>query len=135
MNHLLIVHQRELSTEVITDTKNKDQLLHYNAVKSDLLQTFLEAEARNGGHLTWDQINRLALKNINKQVKITTSRPFLDDKVEFNRVYSQVKKKSDISDSMLKKLDNLFQKQGRNTNNVTDAEYLNAYYAMMRRGF
>ena len=119
----------------ITDTKNKDQLLHYNAVKSDLLQTFLEAEARNGGHLTWDQINRLALKNINKQVKITTSRPFLDDKVEFNRVYSQVKKKSDISDSMLKKLDNLFQKQGRNTNNVTDAEYLNAYYAMMRRGF
>lgn len=119
----------------ITDTKNKEQLLHYNAVKSDLLQTFLEAEARNGGHLTWDQINRLALKNINKQVKITTSRPFLDDKVEFNRVYSQVKKKSDISDSMLKKLDNLFQKQGRNTNNVTDAEYLNAYYAMMRRGF
>lgn len=119
----------------ITDTKNKDQLLHYNAVKSDLLQTFLEAEARNGGHLTWDQINRLALKNINKQVKITTSRPFLVDKVEFNRVYSQVKKKSDISDSMLKKLDNLFQKQGRNTNNVTDAEYLNAYYAMMRRGF
>lgn len=119
----------------ITDTKNKDQLLHYNAVKSDILQTFLEAEARNGGHLTWDQINRLALKNINKQVKITTSRPFLDDKVEFNRVYSQVKKKSDISETMLKKLDTLFQKQGRNTNNVTDAEYLNAYYAMMRRGF
>lgn len=119
----------------ITDTKNKEQLLHYNAVKSDLLQTLLEAEARNGGHLTWDQINRLALKNINKQVKITTSRPFLDDKVEFNRVYSQVKKKSDISETMLKKLDTLFQKQGRNTNNVTDAEYLNAYYAMMRRGF
>lgn len=119
----------------ITDTKNKEQLLHYNAVKSDLMQTMLEAEARNGGHLTWDQINRLTLKNINNKVQITTSRPFFDDKVEQNRVYSQVKRKADITQSMLQKLDNLFKKQGRNTDNVTDAEYLNAYYAMMRRGF
>ncbi|MCH7333485.1 transglycosylase SLT domain-containing protein [Acinetobacter modestus] len=119
----------------ITDTKNKEQLLHYNAVKSDLMQTMLEAEARNGGHLTWDQINRLTLKNINNNVKITTTSPFFADKVEQNRVYSQVKKKADITPTMLQKLDNLFKKQGRNTDNVTDAEYLNAYYAMMRRGF
>lgn len=119
----------------ITDTKNKDQLLHYNAVKSDLMQTLLEAEARNGGHLTWDQINRLTLKNINNKVQITTSRPFLDDKVELNRVYAQVKSKGDITDSMRKKIDDIFKKQGRNLGTVTDSEYLNAYYAMMRRRF
>ncbi|MCH7392420.1 transglycosylase SLT domain-containing protein [Acinetobacter dispersus] len=119
----------------ITDTKNKDQLLHYNAVKSDLMQTILEAEARNGGHLTWDQINRLTLKNINNKVQITTSRPFLDDKVELNRVYAQVKNKGDMTDSMKKKIDDIFKKQGRNLGTVTDSEYLNAYYAMMRRGF
>ncbi|EMT2447112.1 transglycosylase SLT domain-containing protein [Acinetobacter baumannii] len=119
----------------ITDTKNKNQLLHYNAVKSDLMQTLLEAEARNGGHLTWDQINRITLKNINNKVQITTSRPFFDDKVELNRVYAQVKSKSDMTDSMRKKIDDIFKKQGRNLGTVTDSEYLNAYYAMMRRGF
>jgi|GEM_PF-866579 len=119
----------------ITDTKNKEQLLHYNAVKSDLMQTLIEAEARNGGHLTWDQINRLTLKNINNKVQITTSSPLFSDKVEQNRVYSQVKRKGDITPSMLQKIDNLFKKQGRNTDKVTDAEYLNAYYTMMRRGF
>lgn len=119
----------------ITDTKNKNQLLHYNAVKADFMQTMLEAEARNGGQLTWEQINRLALKNINSKVKITTSRPFFDDKVETNRVYAQVKRKADITPTMLQKIEDVFKKQGRSINSVTEAEYLTAYYAMMRRGF
>lgn len=119
----------------ITDTKNKNQLLHYNAVKADFMQTMLEAEARNGGQLTWEQINRLALKNVNSKVKITTSRPFFDDKVETNRVYAQVKRKADITPTMLQKIEDVFKKQGRNINSVTEAEYLTAYYAMMRRGF
>ncbi|MEX5367400.1 transglycosylase SLT domain-containing protein [Acinetobacter haemolyticus] len=119
----------------ITDTKNKNQLLHYNAVKADFMQTMLEEEARNGGQLTWEQINRLALKNINSKVKITTSRPFFDDKVETNRVYAQVKRKADITPTMLQKIEDVFKKQGRNINSVTEAEYLTAYYAMMRRGF
>lgn len=124
-----------LGTIGITDTKDSKQLLHYNAVKTDLMQTLREAEAKNGGNLTWEQVNRVVLKNINNQVKVTTSRPFFDDKVEYNRVYSQVKSKGDITDSMKTKIDNIFKKQGRNPNNVTDAEYLNAYYSMMRRGF
>ncbi|WP_213386136.1 transglycosylase SLT domain-containing protein, partial [Acinetobacter baumannii] len=119
----------------ITSTTDKKQLEHYNAVKTDLMQTLLEAEAKNGGHLTWDQVNRVVLKNVNRQVQITTSRPFFDDKVELNRVYNQVKSKGDITDSMRTKIDNIFKKQGRNPSNVTDAEYINAYYSMMRRGF
>lgn len=119
----------------ITSTTDKKQLEHYNAVKTDLVQTLKEAEAKNGGNLTWDQVNRVVLKNINNQVKVTTSRPFFDDKVEYNRVYSQVKSKNDISDSMKTKIDNIFKKQGRNPNNVTNAEYINAYYTFMRRGF
>ncbi|MGX4757176.1 transglycosylase SLT domain-containing protein [Acinetobacter baumannii] len=124
-----------LGTIGITDTKDKKQLLHYNAVKVDLMQTLREAEAKNGGNLSWDQVNRVVLKNINRQVKVTTSRPFFDDKVEMNRVYSQVKSKSDITDSMRSKIDNIFKKQGRNPNNVTDSEYMNAYYSFMRRGY
>lgn len=119
----------------ITSTTDKKQLEHYNAVKTDLMQTLLEAEAKNGSHLTWDQVNRVVLKNVNRQVQVTTSRPFFDDKVELNRVYNQVKSKGDITDSMRTKIDNIFKKQGRNPNNVTDAEYINAYYSMMRRGF
>ncbi|MBF9261634.1 transglycosylase SLT domain-containing protein [Acinetobacter baumannii] len=119
----------------ITSTTDKKQLEHYNAVKTDLMQTLLEAEAKNGSHLNWDQVNRVVLKNVNRQVQITTSRPFFDDKVELNRVYNQVKSKSDITESMRTKIDNIFKKQGRNPNNVTDAEYINAYYSMMRRGF
>ncbi|EPB4086311.1 transglycosylase, partial [Acinetobacter baumannii] len=119
----------------ITSTTDKKQLEHYNAVKTDLMQTLKEAEAKNGGNLTWEQVNRVVLKNINNQVKVTTSRPFFDDKVEYNRVYSQVKSKGDITDSMKTKIDNIFKKQGRNPNNVTDAEYINAYYSIMRRGF
>ncbi|HAV5443278.1 transglycosylase SLT domain-containing protein [Acinetobacter baumannii] len=119
----------------ITSTTDKKQLEHYNAVKTDLMQTLREAEAKNGGHLNWEQVNRVVLKNINNQVKVTTSRPFFDDKVEYNRVYSQVKSKSDITDSMKTKIDNIFKKQGRNPNNVTDSEYINAYYTLMRRGF
>ncbi|QRO96127.1 transglycosylase SLT domain-containing protein [Acinetobacter pittii] len=119
----------------ITSTTDKKQLEHYNAVKTDLMQTLREAEAKNGGHLNWDQVNRVVLKNINNQVRVTTSRPFFDDKVELNRVYAQVKSKSDITDSMKTKIDNMFKKQGRNPNNVTDSEYINAYYSMMRRGF
>ncbi|EHU1273146.1 TPA: transglycosylase SLT domain-containing protein [Acinetobacter baumannii] len=119
----------------ITSTTDKRQLEHYNAVKTDLMQTLKEAEAKNGGNLTWEQVNRVVLKNINNQVKVTTSRPFFDDKVEYNRVYSQVKSKGDITDSMKTKIDNIFRKQGRNPNNVTDAEYINAYYSIMRRGY
>ena len=80
-------------------------------------------------------MNRVVLKNVNRQVQITTSRPFFDDKVELNRVYNQVKSKGDITDSMRTKIDNIFRKQGRNPNNVTDSEYINAYYTLMRRGF
>ncbi|MBZ6534041.1 transglycosylase SLT domain-containing protein [Acinetobacter seifertii] len=119
----------------ITSTTDKKQLEHYNAVKTDLMQTLLEAEAKNGSHLNWDQVNRVVLKNVNRQVQITTSRPFFDNKVELNRVYNQVKSKSDISDSMKTKIDNIFKKQGRNPNNVTNAEYINAYYTFMRRGY
>ncbi|HCT6226020.1 transglycosylase [Acinetobacter baumannii] len=119
----------------ITSTTDKKQLEHYNAVKTDLMQTLKEAEAKNGGNLTWEQVNRVVLKNINNQVKVTTSRPFFDDKVEYNRVYSQVKSKGDITESMKTKIDNIFRKQGRNPNNVTDAEYINAYYSIMRRGY
>ncbi|MDC5277837.1 transglycosylase SLT domain-containing protein, partial [Acinetobacter baumannii] len=119
----------------ITSTTDKKQLEHYNAVKTDLMQTLKEAEAKNGGNLTWEQVNRVVLKNINNQVKVTTSRPFFDDKVEYNRVYSQVKSKGDITDSMKTRIDNIFRKQGRNPNNVTDAEYINAYYSIMRRGY
>ncbi|ENU07741.1 lytic transglycosylase domain-containing protein [Acinetobacter calcoaceticus] len=119
----------------ITSTTDKKQLEHYNAVKTDLMQTLREAEAKNGGHLNWDQVNRVVLKNINNQVRVTTSRPFFDDKVEMNRVYAQVKSKSDITESMKTKIDNMFKKQGRNPNNITDSEYINAYYSIMRRGF
>ncbi|MGL3996616.1 lytic transglycosylase domain-containing protein [Acinetobacter baumannii] len=134
-NTISVALKPYLGTIGITDTKDKKQLLHYNAVKTDLMQTLREAEAKNGGNLTWEQVNRVVLKNINNQVKVTTSRPLFDDKVEYNRVYSQVKSKGDITDSMKTKIDNIFKKQGRNPNNVTDAEYLNAYYSMMRRGF
>ncbi|CAM0757086.1 TPA: transglycosylase SLT domain-containing protein [Acinetobacter baumannii] len=124
-----------LGTIGITDTKDKKQLLHYNAVKTDLMQTLREAEAKNGGYLSWEQVNRVVLKNINNQVRVTTSLPFFEDKVEMNRVYAQVKSKADITDSMKTKIDNIFKKQGRNPNNVTDSEYINAYYSIMRRGF
>lgn len=119
----------------ITDTKNKTQLLHYNAVKSDVMQTLLEVQSRNGGHLTWDQINRTVLKNINTNVRITTSRPLLGENVELNRMYAQVKNKGDITPGMLDKIKKTFKAQGRNPDSVTDAEYINAYYSMMRRGF
>ncbi|WP_407487384.1 transglycosylase SLT domain-containing protein [Acinetobacter baumannii] len=88
----------------ITSTTDKKQLEHYNAVKTDLMQTLKEAEAKNGGNLTWEQVNRVVLKNINNQVKVTTSRPFFDDKVEYNRVYSQVKRAllhKDLKDNTL----------------------------------
>ncbi|ENW78229.1 hypothetical protein F909_03915 [Acinetobacter sp. ANC 3929] len=118
----------------ITKKTDKSQIDHYSAVQTDLIQTLREAQAKNGGKLTRDQFDRVVMKNINRQVQITTSRPFFDDKVELNRVYSQVKNKEDISDSMKQKIDNIFKKQGRNLNNVTNSEYINAYYAMMRRG-
>lgn len=124
-----------LNTIGITDTKNKDQLLHYNAVKSDLMQTLREAEAKNGGYLSWPQIDRLVLKNLNTNVKITTTGFFGGSETELNRMYSQVKKKSDITPKMLDKISDTFKKQGRNPEKVTDSEYLNAYYSIMRRGF
>lgn len=124
-----------LNTIGITDTKNKDQLLHYNAVKSDLMQTLREAEAKNGGYLSWPQIDRLVLKNLNTNVKITTTGFFGGSETELNRMYSQVKKKSDITPKMLDKISDMFRKQGRNPDKVTDSEYLNAYYSLMRRGF
>lgn len=124
-----------LNTIGVTDTKNKDQLLHYNAVKTDLVQTLREAEAKNGGYLSWPQISRLVLKNLNTNVKITTTGVFGGSTTELNRMYAQVKKKSDITPKMLVKISDTFKKQGRNPDKVTDSEYLNAYYSMMRRGF
>ena len=124
-----------LNTIGITDTKNKEQLLHYNAVKADIMQTLREAEAKNGGSLTWQQINRLVLKNINTNVNSTYSRLIGSDYTETNRMYSEVKKKSDISVKMRDKITEMFKIQGRNPDKVTDSEYLNAYYSMMRRGF
>lgn len=124
-----------LNTIGVTDTKNKDQLLHYNAVKTDLVQTLREAEAKNGGYLSWPQISRLVLKNLNTNVKITTTGVFGGSSTELNRMYAQVKKKSDITPKMLDKISDTFKKQGRNPDKVTDSEYLNAYYSMMRRGF
>lgn len=124
-----------LNTIGVTDTKNKDQLLHYNAVKTDLVQTLREAEAKNGGYLSWPQISRLVLKNLNTNVKITTTGVFGGSSTELNRMYAQVKRKSDITPKMLDKISNTFKKQGRNPDKVTDSEYLNAYYSMMRRGF
>lgn len=124
-----------LNTIGVTDTKNKDQLLHYNAVKTDLVQTLREAEAKNGGYLSWPQISRLVLKNLNTNVKITTTGVFGGSSTELNRMYAQVKKKSDITPKMLDKISDTFKKQGRNPDKVTDSEYLNAYYSLMRRGF
>lgn len=124
-----------LNTIGITDTKNKEQLLHYNAVKTDLVQTLREAEAKNGGSLTWQQINRLVLKNINTNVKTTFSPLIGKDTVETNRLYAEVKKKSDISQKNLDRINEIFKQQGRNPNKVTDSEYINAFYSMMRRGF
>lgn len=124
-----------LNTIGVTDTKNKDQLLHYNAVKTDLVQTLREAEAKNGGYLSWPQISRLVLKNLNTNVKITTTGVFGGSSTELNRMYAQVKRKSDITPKMLDKISDTFKKQGRNPDKVTDSEYLNAYYSMMRRGF
>lgn len=124
-----------LNTIGVTDTKNKDQLLHYNAVKTDLVQTLREAEAKNGGYLSWPQISRLVLKNLNTNVKITTTGVFGGSSTELNRMYAQVKRKSDITPKMLDKISDTFKKQGRNPDKVTDSEYLNAYYSLMRRGF
>lgn len=124
-----------LNTIGITDTKNKEQLLHYNAVKTDLVQTLREAEAKNGGSLTWQQINRLVLKNINTNIKTTFSPLIGKDTIETNRLYAEVKKKSDISQKNLDRINEIFKQQGRNPNKVTDSEYINAFYSMMRRGF
>lgn len=54
----------------ITSTTDKKQLEHYNAVKTDLMQTLLEAEAKNGGHLNWDQVNRVVLKTLIVKFKL-----------------------------------------------------------------
>ncbi|MFU8927752.1 transglycosylase SLT domain-containing protein [Acinetobacter puyangensis] len=119
----------------ITDTKNKNQLLHFNAVKADLMQTLKEVEAGNGGHLTLDQINRTVLKNVNTNVRVTTSGIFGGSESELNRMYSQVTKKDDILPDTLKKIKQQFKNQGRNPDKVNDSEYINAYYRMMRRGY
>lgn len=119
----------------INKKSDKKQIDHYSAIQTDLIQTLREAQAKNGGKLSREQFDRVVLKNLNRKVQITTSRPFFDDTVELNRVYAQVKSKDDITDSMKKKIDNVFKKQGRDTSKVSNAEYINAYYSMMRRGF
>ncbi|MFW1952211.1 transglycosylase SLT domain-containing protein [Acinetobacter beijerinckii] len=119
----------------INKKTDKNQIDHYSAIQTDLIQTLREAQAKNGSKLTREQFDRIVLKNLNRQVQITTSSTFFDDTVELNRVYAQVKSKDDITDSMKKKIDNIFKKQGRDTSKVSNTEYINAYYSMMRRGF
>ena len=124
----------------ITDKSNKKQIEHYSAVQADVTQTLREAEARKGGKLTKDEYGRIVLKTISLNSQITSSRSFLgvpltgNSEITLNRIYS-VKSKDDIAPNTQRKIDDLFKKQGRDTSKVTLAEYLNAYYSMMRRGF
>ncbi|HHP4880135.1 transglycosylase SLT domain-containing protein [Acinetobacter baumannii] len=123
----------------ITNKTNKNQIDHYAAVQADVTQTLREAEARKGSKLTKDEFSRAVLKTIGLNTKITTSRSLFgvsvgDSESTLNRIYS-VKSKDDIAPNTQKKIDDLFKKQGRDLSKVTLAEYLNAYYSMMRRGF
>ena len=124
----------------ITDKSNKKQIEHYSAVQADVTQTLKEAEARKGSKLTKDEYGRIVLKTIGLNSQITSSRSFLgvpltgNSETTLNRIYS-VKSKDDIAPNTQRKIDDLFKKQGRDTSKVTLAEYLNAYYSMMRRGF
>ncbi|HHS7219523.1 TPA: transglycosylase SLT domain-containing protein [Acinetobacter baumannii] len=123
----------------ITNKTNKNQIDHYAAVQADVTQTLREAEARKGSKLTKDEFSRAVLKTIGLNTKITTSRSLFGVSIgssesTLNRIYS-VKSKDDIAPNTQKKIDDLFKKQGRDLSKVTLAEYLNAYYSMMRRGF
>lgn len=123
----------------ITNKTNKNQIDHYAAVQADVTQTLREAEARKGSKLTKDEFSRAVLKTIGLNTKITTSRSLFGVSIgssesTLNRIYS-VKSKDDIAPNTQKKIDELFKKQGRDLSKVTLAEYLNAYYSMMRRGF
>lgn len=124
----------------ITDKSNKKQIDHYSAVQSDMMQALMEAQASNGGKLTKDQFNRTVLKNIGIKSRVTDSRQVFGmtlpgtESITTNRIYA-VKTKDDIAPNTQKKIDDIFKKQGRDLSKVTLAEYLNAYYSVMRRRF
>lgn len=124
----------------ITDKSNKKQIEHYSAVQSDMMQALMEAQASNGGKLNRNQFNRIVLKNIGIKSRITDSRQVFGmtlpgtESITTNRIYA-VKSKDDIAPNTQKKIDDIFKKQGRDLAKVTLAEYLNAYYSVMRRGF
>lgn len=124
----------------ITDKSNKKQIEHYSAVQSDMMQALMEAQNSNGGKLTKEQFNRIVLKNIGINSRIKDSRQAFGmtlpgtESITTNRIYA-VKSKDDIAPNTQKKIDDIFKKQGRDLSKVTLAEYLNAYYSVMRRGF
>ena len=119
----------------ITNTKDKNQLLHYNAVKIDLIETLRQAEKASGGHLTMDQINRVTLRNINRMSKTKYTGFLRSDSFESDRTYSSVKSKDEIPSKNMERLRQAYQDQGRNPDKVSDAEYVAGYYAQIRRGY
>ena len=119
----------------ITNTKDKNQLLHYNAVKLDMMATLSEAEKASGGHLTMDQINRVTLRNINRMSKTKFTGFLRSDSFESDRTYSSVKSKDEIPSKNMERLRQAYQDQGRNPDKVSDAEYVAGYYAQIRRGY
>lgn len=124
----------------ITNKSNKNQIEHYSAVQSDMMQALREAEAGNGGKLSKEQFNRIVLKNVGIKSKITTQREVFGVAIpgtisnSLDRIYA-VKSKDDIAHNTQRKIDDIFKKQGRDLSKVTLSEYLNAYYSMTRRGF
>ncbi|MGQ1157785.1 transglycosylase SLT domain-containing protein [Acinetobacter baumannii] len=124
----------------ITNKTNKNQIDHYAAVQADVTQTLREAEARKGSKLTKDEFSRAVLKTIGLQAKERNFRHAFGfeipgtESMNQKAIYS-VKSKDDIAPNYQKKIDGMFEKQGRDLSKVTLAEYLNAYYSMMRRGF
>lgn len=119
----------------ITDTKDEQQIAHLNAVKIDMMQSLREAQARKGSQLTWEEMNRVTLKNVGRMATFKYNKTFGDDVIEKNRVYAAVRSKDLIPKANLDKITQMFKSQGRNPEKVTETEYLNAFYTMMRRGF
>lgn len=124
----------------ITNKTNKNQIDHYAAVQADVTQTLREAEARKGGKLTKDEYGRIVLKTIGLKASERNFRHVFGVEIPGTESLTQkpiysVKNKDDIAPNYQKKIDGMFEKQGRDLSKVTLAEYLNAYYSMMRRGF
>ncbi len=124
----------------ITNKTNKNQIDHYAAVQADVTQTLREAEARKGSKLTKDEFSRAVLKTVGLKASERNVRHVFGIELPGTESLNQkpiytVKNKEDIAPNYQKKIDDLFKKQGRDLSKVTLAEYLNAYYSMMRRGF